>query len=89
MEKFCRSFAISWDGIEIAARHMSGDSDVDAHGEPLDRIEIEVIEPAGAWLPIGFAGRGAYSVSRARIARYGDASGYITAWLDHEAGRSA
>lgn len=83
MNSFSHTFTLSWDGIEILARHSAGDDGAaDLHGEPLDCIEIEAIGPAGAWLPAGFAGGAVHRVSRARIARFGDAGGYIAAWLE-------
>ncbi len=49
------------------------------------KIDIEVVAPKGAPLPIGLHGRAEHQLEAAALAAAGGIATFVTAWLDREA----
>jgi hypothetical protein len=50
-----------------------------------NHIEIRVIAPKGAPIPVTSTGYRSHFLSAEEVRAAGDAKAYVTAWLDHEA----
>jgi hypothetical protein len=78
---------ILWQGItvEILFRPPWMPLYEELYGYPLVHLEIRVVEPKGAILPISSTGYRSHFTRLDNIEAYGGVDGYVTAWLDHEA----
>lgn len=80
MTRSVSTTTVLWRGITLRLRHTRR---YYAYGA--DRIEVRVIAPLGAEIPITSGDTHVCFVDEDEIARAGDAVAYVVAWLDREA----
>ena len=78
---------IDWQGITVEVRYepawmSAGDS---CYGWSMAHIELHVIDPARAKLPVTDTGYKSHFVANDIVLEAGGAVHYVRAWLDHEA----
>jgi hypothetical protein len=70
---------IDWQGISLSV-----DYSPNSFGTGVHHIEIRVLQPEGALIPVTDSGYRSHFFSEA-VEHFGGPGGYVLAWLDHHA----